>query len=309
MILAIDSIMDNASHTNALKIAGLVVAGALALLFIGWIQEHAEQPRIRYFFRKNKLEIRAFIFAAIGYCTAYVFSDQPGWRLTISVAVTLTATIIVVYSKTRDRDFYFLPLQGPNEKDDWMGEGTFQYERIQNSYIITKSYSGFIFSKSLTWSDYLFDFEFKILNVSIGAIVRATNLSNLVMLQIFDNGIKAHIRVNGLWKDWDPATANLQFSNKLDLDHWYRCRLECDKRSIRIRLHDMAGSQKFDREWIIPQGIIAFQILDASPEGQITRGAIPFPINLEYGTIGFRNDGMEKSAVRNVLIDKLQRGR
>jgi len=32
---------------------------------------------------------------------------------------------------------------------------------------------------------------------------------------------------------------------------------------------------------------------------------IPFPINLEYGTIGFRNSGSEKALVRYVLIEKI----
>ena len=32
---------------------------------------------------------------------------------------------------------------------------------------------------------------------------------------------------------------------------------------------------------------------------------IPFPISLEYGSIGFRNDGDENALIKEVLIKKL----
>ena len=119
--------------------------------------------------------------------------------------------------------------------EDWLGEVKFEYDRVQDAFVITNSYSGFIFSKALVWSDYRFDFEFKILHASIGAIVRATNLSNLVMLQIFEDHIKAHIRINGLWLAWEPS--ELRFGERLNLNYWHRCQLDCNKGSIQIRVY------------------------------------------------------------------------
>jgi hypothetical protein len=257
--------------------------------------------RLQYFLRRNKLEIFTAIGAVVGYFIVYIFSKQEGLSLLLNILLTLVATMVIIHFKTRERDFYFLPLQGLKEKDDWIGTGTFLYDRVQKAYTITNSHSGFIFSKCLTWSDYEFDFKFKILNFSIGAIVRATDLSNLIMLQILERGVKPHIFINGFWKAWEPEEAKLEFTNKLRLDDWYKCQLSCDKSSIRLRISDLKGLAVCDREWRIPSGQV---VLATQGAGQRVSTTIPYSINLEFGTVGFRNNGAENAVVKDVLIDK-----
>ncbi len=273
----------------------------------------------RFFFRRNKIEILTTLFAVIGYAISYFYVQQPGHAFAMSVAISLIAMLVLIYSKTRERDFYFISLRREKDKDDWIGDGTFRYERTQYAYSVTNSHSGFIFPKCLIWSDYKLKFDFKILKTSIGVILRATNLSNMVMMQIFDNGIKPHIRVNGFWQFWEPKEARLEFTKKLNLDDWYTCTMQCDKSSIRIRIFEwiehadpkepsekiIEHSPIFDRTWKIPSGHIAYQTQDTSLVGQIIKSTVPFPINLEYGTFGFRNDGAENALVKDVLIEKI----
>jgi hypothetical protein len=57
-----------------------------------------------------------------------------------------------------------------------------------------------------------------------------------------------------------------------------------------------------DRQWTIPTGPLAFL---AESQDKQTRISIPFPVNLEFGTVGFRNDGAENAAVKNLLLEKL----
>jgi hypothetical protein len=282
------------NHYEWVTIIGLAFVGLILLL-----EQSTKWPWLKYSIRQYKLDFITGTGAIIGYSVAYFLEKQPRVAFVLSIAVTLAVTIIVIYSKTRERDFYFLSLQNRSDKDDWLGEGTFQYDRVQKAFVITNSYSGFIFSKALAWSDYRFEFEFKIFHASIGAIVRATNLSNLVMLQIFEDHIKAHIRINGLWLAWEPV--ELRFQEKLNLNHWQRCQLDCDKNSIQIRVYQ-AKRLIMDRLWNIPVGPLAFI---AESQDKQTKISIPFPINLEFGTVGFRNDGAENAAVKNSLLEKL----
>lgn len=289
---------------SRLGVVAAVVLGILAFILLELVRKFVLlKPWLRYFIRRNSLEIYTAIGAVAGYLIVYFFSKKEGMSLALSILVTVIGTMVIIYSKTRQRGFYFLPLWSRKEKDDWIGTGHFEYDRDKKAYIITDSHSGFIFSKCLSWSDYKFDFEFKILNSSIGAIVRATDLSNLIMLQILDHGIKPHIFVNGFWKDFDPKSENLEFRDKLLLDDWYKCELTCNKRSISLRISDIKGSPVFDRVWIIPSGQF---VLSSQGIGQGTSTTIPIPyaINREFGTVGFRNSGTESAAVKNVLIDK-----
>jgi hypothetical protein len=278
-------------------IIGLAFVGSILLL-----ERSTRWQWLKYSIRRYKLDIIAGAGAVVGYAVAYFLENQPRAAFILSIAVTLLATIVIIYSKTREKDFYFLPLQSRSDKDDWLGEGKFEYDRIHNAFVITGSYSGFIFSKALAWSDYRFEFEFKLLHASIGAIVRATNLSNLVMLQIFEDHIKAHIRINGLWLAWEPPVTGLRFEEKLNPNRWHRCQLECDKNSIQIRVYQTRRAMILDRPWNIPVGPLAFL---AESQDKQTRISIPFPINLEFGTVGFRNDGAENAAIKNSLLEKL----
>jgi hypothetical protein len=292
-----------------IKLTWPFFASAIALgLLLRILENVISKKSFKYFLRKNRIEFLTFISAVVGYFLSFVLIEVPKVSFILSVAVTFFATSIIIYSKTKERDFYFISLQKDNDKEDWMGEGIFQRERIHHAYAITNSYSGFIFSKCLTWSDYSVVFEFKILKTSLGAILRATNLSNLVMLQIFDYGIKAHIRINGFWKPWEPDISGLLFEKKLNLDKWHISKVQCDKDSIHIIIFDEDLKLECDRVWKIPSGQIYFSTaptdnMGHSPESAIS--SIPFPINLEYGTIGFRNDGQEKALVKNMFIEKL----
>ena len=67
----------------------------------------------------------------------------------------------------------------------------------------------------------------------------------------------------------------------------------------------MEEKKLFDRVWTIPSGKISFSYdINNLNNSQIV--SIPFPINLEYGTIGFRNHGSENALVENVLIEKIK---
>lgn len=287
----------------------------LALIFMAIISIAVQRKTVRYFIRENQLEFLTAFFTLAGYVVSYYFIQQPDRSFFFNAALLLVAMIIFVSLKTKERDFYFIPLKRAKDREDWIGEGIFQYERTHDAYSITNSSSGFIFPKCLIWSDYKLEFHFKILKTSLGVILRATNLSNLVMLKISDTGIKTHIRINGLWQSYDQ----LDFKKRIDLDDWYLCSIHCDKSLIRIGIDewvervDPEDSSKvitetnrvFDRTWKIPSGHISPEMKDAPIMQKLTIQYVSFPINLEYGTFGFCNDGTENALVRDVLVEKI----
>ena len=118
---------------------------------------------VRYFFRRNYIEIFTALVAVAGYGVNYYFVQQPEQSFFINVFITFVAMLFFISSKTRERDFYFMTLRRTRDKQDWIGDGTFQYERTQNAYAITSAPAGVIFSKCLLWSDYELSFDFKIL--------------------------------------------------------------------------------------------------------------------------------------------------
>src|SRR5665213_2676254 len=102
----------------------VLVSGVVFRVLEDILQEKAAQ----YFLRRYRVEFFTLLFAIVGYGLSYAFIAHPGITFLLSVGVTLIATMVIVYAKTSERDFYFIPLRRTGDKEDWIGEGTFQYE-------------------------------------------------------------------------------------------------------------------------------------------------------------------------------------
>jgi len=260
--------------------------------------------RVKYFFKSYKTDFITAVFAALTAAATFRYAQDPRSKFWLSVIILSTSLLVIIYTRFRERDFVFSALTWRSDKESWLGYGLFELSRAQTAYVITNSEPGIIYGKCLAWSDYLFEFDFKIANVCLGIIVRAVNLANYVMLQINTdtNGIRPHIRVAGGWKWWEAKESKLELESPLSLDQWYKCQVVCDKNIITIRLFD-GSKMLFDRIWEIPQGMLVFSFKKNAEDKQSVD--IPFPITLEYGSVGFRNAGAEKVFVKNVLIQKL----
>lgn len=253
---------------------------------------------IYYFILNYWKDIIAAISAIISIIAKFIWPQQ---NIVISISIIFASLIVIIYLRSKEREFYPISLTNRKDKDDWIGNGNFEYSIINKCFFITNADSGYIYSKCLTWSNYKYDFEFKILNKVIGVVVRAVNLSNYVMLQIGYNGIRPHIKVNGGWRVWEISEANLCFEKILVPDKWYKCIILVEKNSINIKLLD-GKNIIFNREWEIPSKLIFSFRKDENDQNPIK---ILLPINLEYGSIGFRNCGDEKALIKNILIKKI----
>ncbi len=261
--------------------------------------------KLKYFLKKFKFDFITFISAIIVmWISGFInyFNDKPELSNILKGTIILISTFITIFIRLKEKQFYFISFSKRAEKDDWIGKGEFEYDRKYKCFVITKSSSGFIYSKCLDWSDYQIILDFKIIKNNLGIILRAVNLSNYVMLQFTQDGIRPHIRINGAWNWWEHPEANLTFQTQLSLDKWYKCQINCTQENIDIKIF-YENQPLFEREWKIPEGSMVFKFENKQEQTPIVQ--IPFSINLEYGSIGFRNDGQEKAIIKNLVIKKI----
>jgi len=226
-----------------------------------------------------------------------IFASKP-WNILIPTITLIIFTILVIYLKTREKQFYYLPMNKHKDIENFIGAGTLEYIKNENCFRITKSQAGFIFRKTLTWDDYKFKCDFKIQNSSFGIILRAQDLSNYLLIQMFTSRIRPHIRIDGYWSidsPWEQETAGLNLSK----DEWYSLEIYCEKRKIRICINWNTISE-FDRTWMIPERVL---INLKKQDGQ----EIPIAkeVFFDYGAIGIRNSGKESALFKNILVKKL----
>lgn len=258
--------------------------------------------KVKYFLRSYRLDILAFLVSITSAGASYKFLENPLVALFLSIGIVFFSLIVLIFLKMKGRDFYYLPMDTRKHKDDWIGRGFFEYSRTYSCFSITQADPGYIYSQSLNWSDYKFSFDFKIRQKCLGVILRAVNLSNYVMIQINQAGIRPHIKINGGWKIWEANDADLVINPGLQKEMWYHCEITCDKDLIVIKVINQS-SALLDREWIIPTGAMIINFPNRENDTSPTR--ISFPINLDYGSVGFRASGDEKALIKNVLIEKI----
>jgi len=261
------------------------------------------KKKFSVFLKTNKYEIVTFL---VDFATAFIAFKYFRNNLLIflfAVVIFVLSFVLVIYLKTRDKDFFYLPLDSPGKEKDWVGRGVWKYVRSEECFEITNSNVGFIFPKTILWDDYSFEFDFKIVNKTCAWIVRAINLSNYIMLQADFDGINPHIRLDGNWivKKYSDADVNLGFNEKLAPDKWYKARVICEKRSIRITIND-PKRPIFDRHWKIPDGFIV-SYREREDEDKVVN--LYKEIDFDFGAIGFRNAGDERGFIKYVYIQRL----
>ena len=265
--------------------------------------------KIYYFFRNYSNETISFIIALVGAGIAYIFYIDPKLQLISLGILALTGYVIIIFLKLKNRDFYYIFFDNYGDKRDWVGSGYFDYYPKDEAFLIKDSDAGFIFSKCFNWIDYEVACEFKILKDTLGILVRATDLSNKLMLQINikANGTRPHLWANGGYIVHEPKESNLEFSTPLKEGQWYKLGINVYKDTVSIEL-SKDGEVIDEKYWDIPSIQLAFPIRKIDKPIGDTKypiGMLDIRKDYSYGTIGFRNGHGEKALVRKLLIKKI----
>lgn len=258
--------------------------------------------KFKSFIRNYKYEFITLIVDIIIILIAYLTLTQL-YIILLSFFILLFSTFFIIYIKTKEKDFYYYPFNKPGQEFDWVGRGDLKFVRNEKCFEITHSDVGFILPKTSNWDDYKYELDFKIANESIGFIVRADNLSNYLMYQIFNNRVKSHIRINGSWIITDED--NFNNDNELSNDIWYKLIVTTEKRSVRIQIKNQKVDV-IDRHYSIPQEIILAK-KELNEKGIETGNIIKFKQNIDFdfGSVGVRNYGEERALIKNIFIEKL----
>jgi len=259
--------------------------------------------KLLYYTIKNyKYDLISVAVATILNLINFQYYEDPRNKLIVSVAIIFLSLTAIIYFRVRDKGFYYVSLRSRRDRDGWLGQGRFDYIKSEKCYEVTDAHPGYIFSKCLTWSDYRLSCDFKIINSCLGYLVKAINLSDYVLLQVGLVGIRPHVFVNGAWQVWEYKDTGLAYETPLSMDKWYKIVLCIENRNINIKILERR-KKLFDRNWEIPKGALIFQF--KKDEKDIEPASIPFQINLEYGSVGFRNAGRERGFVKEFLIEKI----
>lgn len=107
---------------------------------------------------------------------------------------------------------------------EYGGEGWSTEYSKDNGYelSVTNSYDGGLTRRGFTWSDYIFEFETKIISKYTGWIVRAIDRNNYFMIQVSEKKIRPHFRVKGYWivDDYD-----LKLKNQVKDYEWFKVKI------------------------------------------------------------------------------------
>ncbi len=256
--------------------------------------------RFKAFFRNYRYEITALVVDALVVVVAYSIGAQF-LVFFISLFIFVFSTFVVIYFRTKEKDFYYFQFNKPGQEQDWVGRGDLKFIRNEKCFEIKHSHVGYILPKTSNWDDYRYELDFKITNISFGFIVRAINLSNYVMFQIFNDYIKPHLRINGQW----IILEKINITKKLDSSRWYKLIVICEKKNVRITIKEKTKIL-FDKYYPIHNQLIIEQ-KDIDTKGEETSRKLRFKqdIDFDFGSIGIRNHGEEHAFVRNVFVEKL----
>jgi hypothetical protein len=265
--------------------------------------------KIYFFFRNYLNETISFFITIAGATLAYSFYQEPGLQFVSLGILAVTSYLIILFHKLKGRDFSHIFFDKYQDKEGWVGSGSFEYYPNDEAFIIKDSDAGFIFSKCLTWIDYEMKCEFKIIKSTLGILIRAIDLSNKLMLQININakGIRPHLWANGGYLVNEPKESGLEFESKLKEGRWYKLQLRIHKESVKIQIAER-NIMILEKHWDIPTALLSFPIREKDKkQGDISNpmGMLDIRKDYSYGTIGFRNGHGEKALVRNLLVKKI----
>lgn len=173
--------------------------------------------------------------------------------------------------------------------ENWEYHGEWRTEREGDEWIlfVTESHRGGIAKPCLSWRDYVFEFETKIVNGNTSWIIRAQDTDNYVMLQCEQGQLRPHFRMQGRWENLPWTAENpVTLPFRLPLNTWFGVHIEV--RGTLVLVTVMVN----DRE----REILNSSTLLEPPTA---------PVSYTMGSVGFRESASECAHFRNVRVKRL----
>ena len=85
----------------------------------------------------------------------------------------------------------------------------------------------------------------------------------------------------------------------------------CDRDKIQLNVFELENQKKCIHETSVnvPHGIKVIIFKNETPsDSSQEEKRIPIDVNYNFGTVGFRNCGLERALIRNVIVEKIDKG-
>jgi hypothetical protein len=177
------------------------------------------------------------------------------------------------------------------EEWEYKGEWSVQDRGDGSILVVTNSGKGGIYRHLFLWTDYVFEFETKIVEKYTSWIIRAKDTNNYVMLQCQQNRIYPHFMKDGRWTNLDWTKQNpVSLPFTLPLGTWFAVRIGVRRMQIVVHL-TLGGKQT--------------EVLNSVSLGTSLLEPPVAPAEYTVGSVGFRESGSECAHFRNVRVRRI----
>ena len=232
------------------------------------------------------------------------------WPQTFDLVFTLTGNLlewlllfwvfvltIYVFSREKSKRWFRDSFRHGLRRWEYYGEWRTEQEGNRNVLIVTNSDIGGIARPCRLWTDYVFEFETKIIKHNSTWIIRAKDTFNYVMFQCQPTQIVPHFRVNGHWIRLDP----IPLQEPLPINTWFGVHIKVKGTRVVV----IVKVNGVDKE-IYNDALLEPQVVDISL-GKEPPQIHKMIISYTMGSIGFRESGkMECAHFREVCVRKNQ---
>lgn len=243
--------------------------------------------------RNWRLVIALLLFLVMTY-GVYALTT-PIWAMFFSVGVALVSGLwtwhFLIYPLKEFTQFAEEFKENfQNQLAHWEYNGNWGLQENGNEIIlaVTNSPQGGIAKPCLSWKDYVFEFETKIVTKNTSWIIRARDSSNYMMLQCLPDKVYPHFYKDGEWANYEWTQQNpLQLPISLPSNSWFKVSIEV--RGMRVIVNVTIDGQKTT-------------ILDDDCLLDIPTA----PQTYDVGSIGFRESDKECAHFRRIHVKKLR---
>jgi hypothetical protein len=276
----------------------LVIAGLAAIVVLA-IWHYVISPRFKRFTqwlaRKWRYLVIVIMLIVIEILLYLAYAD---WRnVAFSIAhfalIAVAAWLLARYQMkpySREPGYpeeFCEDFQHGLEKWEYHGDWRTEREGDGHILIVTESERGGIVQPCLSWKDYIFEFETRIVNGNTSWIIRAKNILSYVMLQCGQDRLYPHFRVNGTWTNPDWTRQNpVILPVLLPLNTWFGVHIEVRGTLVLVTV----TVNNRERE-ILNSGTLL------EPPTS--------PTSYPMGSVGFRESANECAHFRNVRVKRL----
>ncbi len=249
-----------------------------------------KSEKLRQFFEWFLRQWRYFVISTFFITVEFfLYLSYEDWRLIVFSTAYLVLVILFEWllrwrrMERADILSEFTAFEHSLVRWEYVGNWYTSQESDQTILVVTDSGKGGIAKPCLSWRNYIFEFETKIINKYTSWIVRAEDINNYVMLQCHSQKMYHLFCNNGNWAklEWCKEKP-ISLPVNIPWEQWFGVRIEVRGEKVIVIL-----TVEGKRIEVLNQSILEPPIA---------------PKSYAVGSVGFRESGSECAHFRNIHV-------